>query len=48
MASLILDYTLGGLNVDAQERYYSPIRQNANPMLASSIPSVLSLQRGAS
>jgi hypothetical protein len=39
-ASLNLDYTLGNLNVDVQERYYSPIRQNANPKLVFDIPSV--------
>jgi len=39
-ASLTLDYSLGGLNIDLQERYYSPIRQNANPTLVFNIPNI--------
>jgi iron complex outermembrane receptor protein len=39
-ASLTLDYGLNGLNIDLQERYYSPIRQNANPTLVFNIPNI--------
>jgi iron complex outermembrane receptor protein len=39
-ASLTLDYGIGGLNIDLQERYYSPIRQNVNPTLVFNIPNI--------
>jgi iron complex outermembrane receptor protein len=39
-ASLTLDYGIGGLNIDLQERYYSPIRQNTNPTLVFNIPNI--------
>jgi hypothetical protein len=39
-ANLTLDYTLNGLSVDFQERYYAPIRQNANNTLFYAIPSI--------
>jgi iron complex outermembrane receptor protein len=39
-ASLTLNYGIGGLNIDLQERYYSPIRQNANPTLVFNIPNI--------
>jgi outer membrane receptor protein involved in Fe transport len=39
-ASLTLDYGLDGLNIDLQERYYSPIRQNANTTLVFNIPNI--------
>ncbi|HVV27351.1 MAG TPA: TonB-dependent receptor [Rhizomicrobium sp.] len=39
-AALTLDYTLNGLNVDVQERYYSPIRQSTNPTLVFNIPNL--------
>jgi len=39
-AAFTVDYNLDGLNVDLQERYYSPIRQNANPTLVFNIPNI--------
>jgi outer membrane receptor protein involved in Fe transport len=39
-ATLTLGYGLDGLNIDLQERYYSPIRQNANPTLVFNIPNI--------
>jgi outer membrane receptor protein involved in Fe transport len=39
-ATFTLGYGLEGLNIDLQERYYSPIRQNANPTLVFNIPNI--------
>ncbi len=39
-AAFTVDYTLDALNVDVQERYYSPVRQNADPTIVYDIPNV--------
>jgi len=44
-ATFNLDYSNGGLSVDLQERYYSPLRQNINPTLIFNIPNIPSYFR---
>jgi outer membrane receptor protein involved in Fe transport len=39
-AAMTLSYLLDGIGVNFQERYYSPIRQNANPTLVFNIPNI--------